>query len=176
MMNSLPAPFSIVPKKAGTKHHQGFSLIEIMVVMVIVGIILRFVVISFGDFGASRRVETSTKHLSALLKLAHTKAIIGNQTYGLRITQRGYQFYQYKINANQNKGKWASLDKVNVFKKSSFPPKTQVQLSGINRNTSPHIIISSTGSITPFTLTLSINKDSYRIQSKGNGEISIGDV
>lgn len=166
---------SLHEKRLGLNHH-GFSLIEIMVVMVIVGIILSFVVVAFGDFGASRRVDATTKHLASLIQLAQTKAIIGNKTYGLSITPKTYQFFQFQPNPKTSKSEWYPVKHTHVFQATRFPTRTKVSLTGAIHHQGPQIIINSHGQITPFTLTLTLNHDSYHLKSVGNGDLHIGDL
>ncbi len=41
----------------GMKNHKGFTLIEILIVLMIIGITLSFAILSFGDFGEGRKVK-----------------------------------------------------------------------------------------------------------------------
>ena len=44
-----------------TVNNKGFTLIEVMVVVVIIGITIGFAMLSFGDFGQSRRLLTAAE-------------------------------------------------------------------------------------------------------------------
>lgn len=163
--------------KQSVSHHaqKGFSLIEIMVVMVIVGIIISFVIMSFGDFGGARRAKMSSNHLASLIKLARINAIVGEETFGLDITSSGYRFYELTTTPNKTVGQWQSLNRSHIFRNAPFPPNTTVDINGLKSNGSPNIIITSTGRITPFSFTLSSGTDKYAIKSLGNGDIQSGD-
>ena len=97
----------------------GFTLIEILVSMVIVGIILSFVVISYGDFGATRRLIMAQQHFADLIQLAQNRAIIANQTYGINISSTDYCFYQFQQDGAN--GTWRPMRDL-LVKATKFNP------------------------------------------------------
>lgn len=171
MLGLRPTPIRSSIQKKPFYSQKGFSLIEILVVMVIVGVVLSFVVLSFGDFGAGRRLALTSKHFTDLLKLAHTKAIIGADTYGVHIDKSGYTFYRFDVPPHGGRGKWSRLSNNHIFKPSNFPNNTKVRLRGITRHQIPNVIITSDGTLTPFSLILATGKTSYQIKSDGSGAI-----
>jgi general secretion pathway protein H len=177
MTSIFPSPLDNPHSVDGDKaHHQrGFSLIEIMVVILIVGIILSFVVLAFGDFGASRRARLSTQHLASLIKLSYQKAIIGDDTFGLDIKTSGYRFYQFQSTPDTPYGKWVLLSHSHIFKPTRFPPDTRIKLSIKHTEKGPDIIMTSAGQITPFVFTLISGDEHFRIESTGNGQIKMDD-
>lgn len=163
---------AIRPKlKASQIDSKGFTLIEILVVMMIMGIILSFVVVAFGDFGASRRTSMTTEHFASLLKLARFKAIIGADTYGVNIKPTGYTFYRFQSDPNSPYGKWKEIVNDHIFKPENFPPHTTLTTTLPTHTQQPDVVITPGGQITEFTLTLSNGDDKYQIVVKNNGEI-----
>jgi general secretion pathway protein H len=69
----------------------GFTLIEIMVVLVIVGVMLAMFTLSMGSFNEDDARE-HVRRLEALLNLAADEASIQGREIGLRFYQHGYEF------------------------------------------------------------------------------------
>jgi len=69
----------------------GFSLLELIIVLVIIGVMLAAVTLSISDNrGDNLRLEA--RRLAARITLARDDAILTNQEFGLEITKEGYQF------------------------------------------------------------------------------------
>ena len=152
------------------KNNQGFTLIEILIVLVIIGITFGFALIAFGDFGESRRILFSAEQLVNTLRLAQQQAILETSTLGLRIDNTGYQFLKL-----QNNTQWRSISDKGVYKMTYFPQDTKITLKTISHTPagSPAIIITSTGDMTPFTLSFGNNKESNiaLLIGKRNGDL-----
>lgn len=71
----------------------GFTLLELMVVLLIVGITISFAVISFGGDRGDAELKREAKRLTRLLQLAQDRAITQSRQYGLRVFEDGYRFY-----------------------------------------------------------------------------------
>ncbi|CAM2904604.1 type II secretion system minor pseudopilin GspH [Legionella anisa] len=160
-----------VPKKS----NQGFTLIEILIVLVIIGITFGFALIAFGDFGESRRILFSAEQLVNTLRLAQQQAILGTSTLGLRIDNNGYQVFQLYNNAQ-----WKPISDKGVFKMTYFPQDTHIILKTSNSTPAgaPPIIISSSGDMTPFTLNFGSKQDNNLalLIGKRNGELQFNVV
>ncbi len=157
------------------KSHQGFTLIEILIVLVIIGITFGFALIAFGDFGESRRLLFSAEQLVNTLRLAQQQAILETSTLGLRIDNTGYQILQLNNNAQ-----WKPISDKGVFKMTYFPQDTHITLKTINSTPigAPSIIISSSGELTPFTLNFGNKKDNNLavLIGKRNGDLTFNVV
>lgn len=73
----------------------GFSLIELLVVLVIVGIFVGSAVLSLGIVGSDREAEREVFRLRTLMELLREEAIMQNRDYGVLFTAAGYRFYIY---------------------------------------------------------------------------------
>lgn len=136
--------------------NRGFTLIEILIVIVIIGITVGFAMIAFGDFGASRRILFSADQLVNTLRLAQQQAILETSTLGLNIDKTSYQILRF-----ENSTTWKPISNKGIFKVNYFPPNTIITLK-TNSNPplgSPSIIINASGDMTPFTLTFGTNKE-----------------
>ena len=133
----------------------GFTLIEILVVLAIIGITLGMTILAFGDFGASRRIEMEAEQLQNMIKLAQQQAILESGTLGIDITQTGYQVYRFIPPST-----WKPISKPSIFKLHTFPRDTLLRLTVPFKapDNVPDIIINATGDLTPFTLELGMKK------------------
>lgn len=160
-----------VPKRS----NQGFTLIEILIVLVIIGITFGFALLAFGDFGESRRILFSAEQLVNTLRLAQQQAILGSNTLGLRIDNNGYQVFQLYNNAQ-----WKPISDKGVFKMTYFPQDTRIILKTSNSTPAgvPPVIIFASGDMTPFTLNFGSKQDNNLalLIGKRNGELQFNVV
>jgi general secretion pathway protein H len=140
----------------GMTINRGFTLIEILIVIVIIGITVGFAMIAFGDFGASRRILFSAEQLVNTLHLAQQQAILETSTLGLRIDNNSYQILRF-----ENSSSWEPISNKGVFKVNYFPQHTVITLKTNTKplQGSPSIIINSSGNMTPFTLSFGTSKE-----------------
>lgn len=74
----------------------GFTLIEVLVVLVIIGVVLTFATLSVNPSGSSDRLDTESQRLQALAQAAADDAVLYGQSIGLQLTRNGYQFIALK--------------------------------------------------------------------------------
>ncbi|MFT4058401.1 MAG: type II secretion system minor pseudopilin GspH [Legionella sp.] len=138
------------------RNKRGFTLIEIMIVIVIIGITVGFALIAFGDFGETKRILFAAEQLAHNLQLAQQQATLETSTLGLKIDNSSYQILQL-----QNNTQWAPVANKGIFKVNYFPNNTVITL---NTNTLTHsgahaIIINDSGDMTPFSLSFGTSKE-----------------
>lgn len=139
---------------------KGFTLIEIMVVVVIVAILMSAVTLSFPPTGDKLLKEHSAR-FSALIGLAQDEAILQSRELGLEVSDKGYAFYRNEDNS------WTSYADT-PFSKRQFPAEiiSTIVLDGIaidlkdRDKKTPQIVILSSGEMTPFTYKLSYKNES----------------
>lgn len=142
------------------KLQRGFTLIEIMVVVVIAAILMGAVTISFPRTGDDLLKEDGDR-FSALISLIQDEAILQSRDMALAITETGYEFYSREGDA------W------DVFSERPFMPReikglvtSVLYVEGVEVKLKPaskskaQIVIYSSGELTPFTYVLSSPEDS----------------
>ncbi len=73
----------------------GFTLIEVMVVMVVLGLLVSLVGLSIGGGGERRELEEVTRTLYLKIQAAEDRAVSTNREIGLEIEEQGYRFLEF---------------------------------------------------------------------------------
>ncbi len=124
---------------------RGFTLIEILVVILIISITLGFALMAFGDFGEHRKIRSAAEGFSEFAELVHERALLESSTLRLQLTQSGYSVQ--RLNPEH---KWQSLQ-ASMYRLHPLPSKTLVSVaSGSSKIDQLMIIMSATGDMTPF--------------------------
>lgn len=156
----------------GMNAKRGFTLIEILVVIIIIGITIGFALLAFGDFGASRRIVFAAEQLANTIKLAQEQAILETSTLGLRIDNTSYQILKF-----QTTGKWMPISDKGIFKVTYFPKNTVITLktnSNVTKNL-PAIVMEPSGDMTVFTLSVGSSSEPNLANLRGarNGTLLV---
>ena len=160
---------------------RGFTLIEILVVLVIIAIIIAVTVISFGDMGRGRREHMAVQQFARVLNAAQQQAILTPAILGLGFHSEGYQFYQYQPPIQSRAGIWKPLQNDVLSNANAFRDLLTARLTNVSDYTEtiqshashPVIIFGSGGSVTPFVLTLQGEKLLYTISVQNNGVVTV---
>jgi len=163
----------------------GFTLIEIMVVVMIIGVMLSFAVLRVGDGGQRKMVEQEAARFRALVGLAREQAILEARELGVTFTEDGYGFLVLEQDG------WTPMEDDELYRERAMPSGVSLELTADALPVSltesggrddderegprPHILVLSSGELTPFELTLYAGQldIAYRIQGKHDGEITI---
>ncbi len=154
----------------GMNINKGFTLIEILVVIVIIGVTVGFALLAFGDFGSSRRLHFAADQLVYTLKMAQQQALMEGSTLGLKIDNKSYQILKFKP-----PHQWVPISNKSIYKAIYFPDNTYVNATPASSSQQPGILISPSGDITPFTIEIGTNKGDVlnAITSKNDGTITL---
>lgn len=128
----------------------GFTLIEIMVVVVIISVLMGAVALSFPRDLKDLAGEQADR-LQALVRLSLDEAVLQSRELALGFNEGGYQFYQQENNA------WVPFTE-GPFKPRHLPANLlgELYLDDISvrlekpENTHPQVFILSSGEMTPF--------------------------
>ncbi len=104
---------------------KGFSLLELLVVTVIIGILVTMFTLSVGLTGGDRELEREAERLSALISLASEDALLQGRDLGLSFIEHGYEFSGQDPNANDQ---WRPLMLDDVLKPRELDPSVELVL------------------------------------------------
>jgi type II secretion system protein H len=74
---------------------RGFTLLELLVVLVIIGIVIAGAILTLGSTGRDRGLEEERDRLSALIDYVRDRGAMMTTEYGLLCGQHGYRFVYY---------------------------------------------------------------------------------
>lgn len=160
---------------------RGFTLIEILVVMVILGLLATVAVFSLGGSSQRRNLEQQARELFLVLQVAGERAILDNSEIGVQVRDNQVRFLLYQP---QEQG-WGPLEQQPFISREwedSFaveleteadPPRMPTQQEATER---PDFVFFSSGETTPFRLAMSLTEDrdrQYRIETDGLNPIDL---
>ena len=148
---------------AGRAHRAaaGFTLIEILVVVVIIGVLAAGFVLSVTLTGRDRELEKESDRLAALFAYAREQAELQTRQYGVLFEDGGYEFLAYDV----RRGIWRSVFEDDALAPRKLPEGLDVKLVVEGRpvvltrpkdskDKTPQVMIFSNGDLTSFGATL----------------------
>lgn len=141
----------------------GFTLMELLVVLVLVGIVASLATLSIGD-GAERQLRTETQRLVGVLRLARDELLItGDAERALGLRRDGYSFLQLVIlddstrewqpMVDQQLGPWQLEQGVVELE---YEQDGQRQALPQTAGWEPNLRMGNTGEMTPSLITLRV--------------------
>ena len=162
---------------------RGFTLLELLVVLVIVGILVSLLTLSVGLLGEDGALRREAERLEALVQIAGEETMLHGFEMGLRFYRRAYEFSIYRDETDE----WIRLVDDRLFRRRDIPEALELDLELEGRDVileletdddkdyRPQVFIMSSGDITPFNLRFreAFSSDGYQVLIKADGSAEI---
>ena len=135
---------------------RGFTLLEVMVVVIIIGIVISFAVLSINS--DDKTLDEEARRLQALINLTSQEAILQSKELALQFNENGYEFLVF------DGEKWQAIADDEILRPRTLPDNVAVDyepegqkltLKGMDDEAKPpRIYFLSSGEMTPFRLSL----------------------
>lgn len=151
--------------KASTSQQSGFTLIEILVVIVIVAVLSTFVTLTLNFRNVSKTISDEARRLGLQMQMASDQAIYTRQQFGVRFHPETYEFYQL-VASEEGDPEWQVVENEQLgYRPSDEEIDYQVDIEGIaivletledereaiteEEPIKPHVLFLSNGEIMP---------------------------
>ena len=158
----------------------GFTLLELMVVLMIIGLLTYFVTAQFPENSERERLHTETLRLSHLLTFAAEESTIKSRVVGVRFAADQYSFL-----TKNAQGEWQTHPD-RIFRTRALPARWTVELATLADQYQkvragvdlPQVILSPSGEVTPFGVRFIgvEGKSHYEIKVSLTGQVSVETV
>ena len=168
----------------------GFTLVELMVVVVIIGVVIAGMVLSIGGPGRDTQLEQERDRLAALIDYVRERAALQTIEYGLRCETGGYRFVLYDARS----ASWREDPLEESLRARTLPAGLEIALSVEDRaivlpkrtdpkakapvDLTPQVMLYSSGELTSFKLQLARTGTgrSALLTGTAAGKLEVGDV
>lgn len=151
--------------RRSSARHSGFSLLELLVVVAIIGLLVQAVTLSMGALGNDREIAQEGRRLQSMIGLLQEEALMQTRDYGVMFTATGYRFYLY----DYQQLAWIDPQADRLLAPHALRPQLEMTLLLDGRqvplerdfesqdieNPEPQIMLLASGEVTPFTIEMS---------------------
>ncbi len=152
----------------------GFTMIEILVVLVVVGLLAAIAIVNLGGGTQRREMENEVREVFLLMQTASEQAILNNQELGWLLEDTSYRFLVF----DDETASWKKSGE-RLFRPRSVPDwlvltpfleNAMPRLASDETALRPDVVFFSSGETTPFELQATIGRDTehmHRVFSDG---------
>lgn len=161
---------------------RGFTLMEIMVVLVLISILTSLAVLSVGG-GPRDRLAEEGQRLAALVELQQQEAILTGEIRGVQFGRQGYA-----ILSLDEQGAWVPPNATDTLIRHALPEDMALGLwvdqrpAPLEKISFPQVLLLNSGEITDFVAVFSFvddpspNAPLYRVAGDAVGRLTVGAV
>lgn len=166
---------------------RGFTLLELLVVVLIVGLFAGVAVLSLGVLGSDRDLEREALRLRSLMDLVHEEALMQGRDFGLLFSASSYRFLIFDYQT----GGWSIPADDNFLRERQLPEPLviglrlddrdvalEADLTGVADEVQPQVLVLSSGEMTPFEAAFSrdLEPGEFRLAGEFSGKIQVSEV
>jgi general secretion pathway protein H len=151
-------------RRGAPQRSSGFTLLEVLVVVVIIGIITTMAMVSTRVLGGDHEMDQEAKRLVAVLAQARDDAMLEGRDVGLRVDSRGYDFMLYDGRVEQ----WDLASDDPLLRERTLPDGLEASLRLESRSVrlpvrmpptererpQPQVVLMASGDLVPFEVRL----------------------
>lgn len=173
------------PRRGARRADAGFSLLELLIVVAIIGLLVQAVTLSWRALGHDQELEQETTRLRGMIDLLHEEALMQSRDYGVMFTETGYRFYVF----DHQELEWVLPQTDRLLQAHTLEPRLSLSLTLDGRdvplerdfesqdidNAEPQILLLSSGEVTPFTINMARADVAGRFELTAalDGEVSV---
>lgn len=102
--------------------HAGFTLMEVMLVILLMGLSAAAVTMSIGNSGPQQALEKTAQQFIAATELVLDETVLSGYFVGIVVEKNSYRFVYYKD------GKWSPLEKDRILSEKQMEPGVTLNL------------------------------------------------
>jgi general secretion pathway protein H len=169
--------------------HGGFTLLELLVVLVVVGVMVSMAVLSFGVLGRDREAEEEARRFWTVLQQAREEAELRAEDIGVYVSTSAYEYLRFDPRRNE----WLLIDSDELFSQRELPEGLRFRLwlesrevvlnpslpdrgdKDENDRAPPHVLVLSSGEIMPFQLEIERESEPalWRVSALANNDLRL---
>lgn len=138
---------------------KGYTLLELLIVVFIIGLVSSSVIIKVYDRPTVKEIDAFAELLKLRLKVVRQQAMSQSAVLGMIVKKNNYTFYQYMVKTHR----WYPLEKIDSFWQT-YPIPEGIQVSWQDR----FIVILPSGDMTPFEMVIQGKNGLHPLQLSGN--------
>ncbi|RJG04523.1 type II secretion system protein GspH [Noviherbaspirillum sedimenti] len=149
---------------------RGFTLLELLVVLVVVGIMLGFVTLNAMP-SQRQALQNEAQRIALLLQLARDEAIVRNRPIAFEVDQYRYRFWM----RNEDNA-WQPIEKDDMLREREFirtPVNLAIDPPMMDQNNVLRIVFGREPVDKPFVLSLSLGEATVAIRADGIGNFTV---
>lgn len=159
---------------------RGFTLLEILVVVVIIGVLVAVATLSIGVLGEDRELDQEAERLTDVIALAREQAELEGRDFGLQLEDSSYAVQAF----DGRQQKWIDLADDRWFERRELPPGVVLGLEIEGRRILlkrpetpegrlPQVTLYASGDVSPYRLTLARSGSEHTVSLVGAADGTI---